>query len=266
MYDPQDTNDRLLLGLKGTISEFELVTMRNRLERGRLHKARRGELFQHVPLGYVKVAPDSVDLDPDEQVRDVIRLVFDKYEEIGSVWGVFHYLARNNIRLGIRPFHGPNRGNLEWRRPTMVSVRQILVHPMYAGAYAFGRRPHERVRTATGSARRPGKWVPMERWKVLKHDCLPAYITWERYLANQERMRQHRWGPGFKGSPRNGPALLAGIWWIRSSCTSSATANMRVSRFAGKVSPGGTRSSVPSGPTSSSATWTSSWTGSRRPR
>lgn len=211
VYDPQDSNDRLLLGLKGTISEFELVTMRNRLERGRLHKARRGELFHHVPLGYVKLSPDRVDLDPDEQVRDVIRLVFDKYDEIGSVWGVFHYLVRNNIRLGIRPFHGPNRGNLEWRRPTMVSVRQILVHPMYAGAYAFGRRPHERVRTAAGMRTRPGKWVPMERWKVLKRDCLPAYITWERYLANQERMRQRRWGPSSKGSPRNGPALLAGI-------------------------------------------------------
>ncbi len=211
VYDPQDSNDRLLLGLKGTISEFELVTMRNRLERGWSHKARRGELFHHVPLGYVKLSPDRVALDPDEQVRDVIRLVFDKYDEIGSAWGVFHYLVRNNIRLGIRPFHGPNRSNLEWRRPTMVSVRQILVHPMYAGAYAFGRRPHERVRTDAGKRTRPGKWVPMERWKVLKHDCLPAYITWERYLANQERMREHGWGPGSKGNPRNGPALLAGI-------------------------------------------------------
>ncbi len=76
------------------------------MERGRLHKARRGELFHHVPLGYVKLSPDRVDLDPDEQVRDVIRLVFDKYDEIGSVWGVFHYLVRNNIRLGIRPFQG----------------------------------------------------------------------------------------------------------------------------------------------------------------
>ena len=117
VYDPQDTNDRLLLGLKGTISEFELVTMRNRLERGRLHKAQRGELFHRVPTGYVKLSPDRVEMDPDEQVREVIRLIFDKYDEIGTVWGVFHYLVRNNIRLGFRPFHGPNRGNLEWRRP-----------------------------------------------------------------------------------------------------------------------------------------------------
>ena len=120
VYDPQDTNDRLLLGLKGTISEFELVTMRNRLERGRLHKAQRGELFYRVPTGYVKLSTDRVEMDPDEQVREVIRLIFDKYDEIGSAWGVFHYLIRNNIRLGFRPFHGPNRGNLEWRRPVLI--------------------------------------------------------------------------------------------------------------------------------------------------
>jgi hypothetical protein len=211
VYEPRDSNDRLLLGLKGTISEFELVTMRNRLERGRLNKAQRGELFQHVPWGYVKVSPEQVEMDPDEQVRDVIRLIFDKYDEIGSVWGVFHYLVRNHIRLGIRPFQGPNRGNLEWRRATMTSVRQLLQHPMYAGAYAYGRRSRLRVRTATGERTRQGNWLPMEQWKVLKRDCLPAYITWERYLANQECVRQHRSTPGTKGSPRNGSGLLTGL-------------------------------------------------------
>ena len=150
-------------------------------------------------------------MDPDEQVREVIRLIFDKYDEIGTVWGVFHYLVRNNIRLGIRPFHGPNRGNLEWRRPTMLTVRQVLRHPMYAGAYAYGRRPHQRVRTATGERTSAGNWVPMEQWKVLKRDCLPAYITWERYLANQECSAPASLGPGSKGSPRDGSALLAGI-------------------------------------------------------
>ena len=211
VYDPQDTNDRLLLGLKGTISEFELVTMRNRLERGRLHKAQRGELFHRVPTGYIKLSSDRVEMDPDEQVREVIRLIFDKYDEIGTAWGVFHYLIRNNIRLGFRPFHGPNRGNLEWRRPVLLTVFQILRHPIYAGAYAYGRRPHNRVRTATGERTSAGNWIPMEQWKVLKRDCLPAYITWERYLANQESLHQHRSGPGSKGSPRDGSALLTGL-------------------------------------------------------
>ncbi len=211
IYDPRDSNDRLLLGLKGTISEFELVTMRNRLERGRLHKAQRGELFHRVPTGYIKLSTERVEMDPDEQVRQVIGLIFDKYDEIGTVWGVFHYLVRNNIRLGIRPYHGPNRGNLEWRRPTMLTVHHILRHPMYAGAYAYGRRPHKRVRTATGERTSAGNWVPMEQWKVLKRDCLPAYITWERYLANQERLSQHRSLPGSKGTPRKGAALLTGL-------------------------------------------------------
>lgn len=211
VYDPQDTNDRLLLGLKGTISEFELVTMRNRLERGRLHKAQRGELFHRVPTGYVKLSTERVEMDPDEQVREVIRLIFDKSDEIGTAWGVFHYLIRNNIRLGFRPFHGPNRGNLEWRRPVLLTIFQILRHPIYAGAYTYGRRPHQRVRTATGERTSAGNWVPMEQWKVLKRDCLPAYITWDRYMANQESLHQHRSGPGCKGSPRDGSALLTGL-------------------------------------------------------
>jgi DNA invertase Pin-like site-specific DNA recombinase len=211
IYDPRDTNDRLLLGLKGTISEFELVTMRNRLEGGRLNKAQRGELFHQVPTGYVKLSAERVEMDPDEQVREVICLIFDKYDEIGTAWGVFQYLARNNIKLGFRPFQGPNRGNLEWRRPVLPTIVQILRHPIYAGAYAYGRRPHQRVRTATGERTSAGNWVPMEQWKVLKRDCLPAYITWERYLANRESLRQHRSGPGSKGSPREGSALLTGI-------------------------------------------------------
>jgi DNA invertase Pin-like site-specific DNA recombinase len=211
VYDPQDTNDRLLLGLKGTISEFELVTMRNRLERGRLHKAQRGELFHRVPTGYVKLSTERVEMDPDEQVREVIRMIFDKYAEIGTAWGVFHYLVRNNIKLGFRPYHGPNRGNLEWRRPVLLTVFQILRHPIYAGAYTYGRRPHKRVRTATGERTSAGNWVPMEQWKVLKRDCLPAYITWDRYMVNQESLHQHRSGPGCKGSPREGSALLTGL-------------------------------------------------------
>jgi DNA invertase Pin-like site-specific DNA recombinase len=231
VYDPQDTNDRLLLGLKGTISEFELVTMRNRLERGRLHKAQRGELFHRVPTGYIKLSTERVEMDPDEQVREVIRLIFDKYDEIGTAWGVFHYLIRNNIRLGFHPFHGANRGNLEWRRPVLLTVFQILRHPIYAGAYSYGRRPHKRVRTTTGERIGAGNWVPMDQWKVLKLDCLPAYITWDRYLANQESLRQHRSGPGYKGSPRDGSALLTGLI-VCGNCGRCLQASYRTQRRA----------------------------------
>ena len=187
VYDPQDTNDRLLLGLKGTISEFELVTMRNRLERGRLHKAQRGELFHRVPTGYVKISTERVELDPDEQVREVVQLIFDKYDEYRSAWGVFHYLIRNNVRIGFRPFHGPNRGNLEWRRPVLLTVFQILRHPIYAGAYSYGRRPHKRVRSATGDRTIAGNWVPMDQWKVLDPRS-PAGIHYLGPLPGESRI------------------------------------------------------------------------------
>lgn len=206
VYDPHDSNDRLLLGLKGTISEFELVTMRNRLERGRLNKAQRGALFHRVPTGYVKVSVDRVDLDPDEQVRAVIRLIFDKYDELGSVRSVLDYLQRHDIRLGIRPATGPRRGQLEWRRPCLPTLHQVLRHPIYAGAYVHGRRKRTQV---AGRAKTSVQVLPMSQWQVLKRDFLPAYITWERYLANLERLRQRRTSAA--GTPRSGVALLTGL-------------------------------------------------------
>ncbi len=135
VYDPNDSNDRLLLGLKGTMSEYEQFTMRNRLDRGRIHKAERGELFPNVPLGYVKLPTGGVALDPDEQARSVVQLIFDKFDELGTLWGLFHYLVRHDIRLGIRPQHGPRRGQLDWRRPSLPTLRDVLRNPIYAGAY-----------------------------------------------------------------------------------------------------------------------------------
>src|SRR5262249_6686744 len=135
-----DPNDRLLLGLKGIMSEMELHIMRNRLERGRDYKAQRGELFFSVPVGYVRVPAGGVELDPDEQAREVIRVIFDKFDELGTVYGVFHWLIRNDIRLPIRPQSGAKKGQLEWRRPTICTLAKVVTHPIYAGAYSFGRQ------------------------------------------------------------------------------------------------------------------------------
>jgi DNA invertase Pin-like site-specific DNA recombinase len=209
VYDPHDPNDRLLLGLKGTISEFELVTMRNRLERGRLNKAQRGALFHRVPTGYVKLSSDQIDRDPDEQVQAVVRLIFDKYDELGTVRGVFRYLLDHHIRLGLRSFAGPRPGQLEWRRPRLPTLYALLHHPIYAGAYAYGRR--ERGGPRAGGGPTPVRWRPMTEWTVLQRDCLPAYITWERYLANQERLRQQQNSAASPGAPRSGAALLVGL-------------------------------------------------------
>ena len=125
VYDPSDPNDRLLLGLKGTMSEVELHTMRNRLERGKLNKAKRGEYFIHAPIGFVKDENGQLILDPDEQVRDVVYLVFDKYKELGSYHAVFRYMREHDIKFGVRPFHGPNRGKLIWRTADLGRVAAI---------------------------------------------------------------------------------------------------------------------------------------------
>jgi DNA invertase Pin-like site-specific DNA recombinase len=208
VYDPHDPNDRLVLGLKGTMSEFELCTMRNRLERGRLHKATRGELFYKVPCGYFKLPSGGVTLDPDEQVCTVVQLVFSKFDELGSVYGVHRYLIRNGIRLGMRAHDRTRRGQLEWRRPSLATLTHMFHNPMYAGAYAYGRRSSARKLQASGQCTSQEHWVPMSEWKVLQRDRVPSYITWDRYLANQEKLHQNRSLFDTAGTPRNGAALL----------------------------------------------------------
>lgn len=211
IYDPTDPNDRLLLGLKGTMSTLELHTMRNRLEKGKLFKAQRGELFLDLPSGYVKLPTGGIALDPDEQVRAVVQMIFEKFTELGSVRAVFRYMLLHGICLGIRPHDGPNRSQLEWRRPCTTTLYGILHHPYYAGAYAYGRNPvdpKQKHLACSGTGRR---WVPMEQWKVLKRDSVPAYITWEQYLQNQEQLRRNGSGWEKPGTPRQGEALLGGL-------------------------------------------------------
>jgi DNA invertase Pin-like site-specific DNA recombinase len=145
VYDGNDPNDRLLLGLKGIMSEMELHIMRNRLERGRDNKARRGELFHGVPMGYVILPTGELDFDPDGQARAVVQLVFDKFEELGSIYGVFYWLLQNDIQMPVRARTGAKKGQLDWRRPSIPTLAQMLRHPIYAGAYAYGRRPTDRT-------------------------------------------------------------------------------------------------------------------------
>lgn len=200
LYDANDSNDRLLLGMKGAMSEFELVTLRNRMERGRENKARRGELILLVPIGYQKLpVTGEVIPEPDEQARSVIHLVFEKFRELGTAWKVFRYLIEHDIELGYRCQRGANRGQLDWRRADLVRILRILKHPIYAGAYAYGMHtPGNSFRAA-------------EDMKVLIHDRFPAYITWEEYAKNQKRLQQNRSLPSTPGSPRSGNGLLAGI-------------------------------------------------------
>jgi DNA invertase Pin-like site-specific DNA recombinase len=211
VYDLADYNDRLLLGLKGTMSEAELHVMRSRLDQGRLHKAARGELFTRLPVGYVLLPDGDVAFDPDEQVRAVIRLVFEKMTELGSARAVLRYLLRQQIRLPQRPHNGPHVPPLQWCPPTADRVYRILKNPTYAGTYAYGRRTSDPKRKRPDQAGYRLVALPLERWDVLLRDRLPAYLSWEQYLANRERLRQNvaRWDRS--GAPRQGAALLSGL-------------------------------------------------------
>src|SRR4051794_2642118 len=211
VYDALDGNDRLLLGMKSAMSEYELITMRNRLLRGSRNKAERGELFLAVPLGYLKTPAGEVIQEPDEQARGMIRLIFEKFEELGSAYAVFRYLVVNDLRLGFRRHRGGRIGELEWRPPSPGRVLSILRHPIYAGAYAYGMHRAGAKDPATGRTA-GGEWfVPPDEVAVLLQDRLPAYISWDRYLSNQERLKQNRSLLESRGVPKRGEALLQGL-------------------------------------------------------
>jgi hypothetical protein len=193
------------------MSEVELHTMRQRLERGRLHKAQRGAMFHGVPMGYVLLATGDVAKEPDGQAQAVITLLFAQFDHLGSLSGLFHYLVRHQIWLPIRARTGPQKGQLPWRRPSLATLAPVLHHPMYAGAYAYGRRPIGPPRAYAGRPARSRKWVPMDQWAVFIQDQLPAYITWEPYLQNQEQLKKNQSAPDTMGAPREGVALLAGL-------------------------------------------------------
>jgi Recombinase zinc beta ribbon domain/Recombinase len=178
---------------------------------GRVAKARRGELAVPLPAGLVRRPSGEVTLDPDEQVRAVVRLVFGLFERLGTVGAVLGFLADNHIQLGIRQREGPERGELTWRRPSRASVTSMLHNPAYAGIYAYGRstldpRRRQPGRPCTGRVR-----VGQDGWLVYLPGVLPAYISIEQYERNMARMDANRSRAQSLGAVRDGPALLAGL-------------------------------------------------------
>jgi DNA invertase Pin-like site-specific DNA recombinase len=211
IYDPALYNDRLLLGLKGTLSEAELHILKQRMLEGRLHKARRGALQTPVPTGYVRRPSGEVTFDPDEQVQHVVRLIFRKFDEFGTLNAVLQYLVRHDIQLGIRLRSGLGKGDLVWRRPSRMTLQNLLKNPIYAGAYAYGRRQVDRRKQQAGRRGTGRVVVAPSEWVVLLHDHLPAYITWTQYEHNLARLQANRARADAIGAPRQGPSLLAGL-------------------------------------------------------
>jgi DNA invertase Pin-like site-specific DNA recombinase len=211
LYDPTDCHERLLLGRKGILSEAELHFLRVRMHAGRLTKARRGELFNHASIGSVRAPGRGLALDPAEQAQAVVRLVFDQFDRHGSLHGLLRYLVHHGIRLPVRPHFGPNRGHWEWQRPCRETLLNLLPHPVSAGSYRPGHRALDPRRKVPG---RPGTGRTIhqpEDGVVLLADRCPAYITPERFGANQERRTANRARAAAAGAVRQGPSLFGGI-------------------------------------------------------
>jgi DNA invertase Pin-like site-specific DNA recombinase len=206
LYDPNQFNDRLILGLRGTMSEAELHFLRVRLEGGKLNKARRGELRTPLPAGLVYDADGRIALDPDLQVRQAIHDVFRRFQRAQSAWQVVRQLREAGHRLPVRLRTGPRAGDMAWVEATLSRVLSILKNPRYAGMYFYGR-----TRQRKGV---PGGTLPPEQWKVRLPEAHPGYITWEQYENNRRLLGANDRGARSltaRTPPREGPALLQGI-------------------------------------------------------
>ena len=208
VYDPCDFNDRLLMGLKGAMSEAELHMLRARLQGGLMNQARRGELRIPLPVGLVYDPLNRVVLDPDSQIRNSIKLLFATFSRTGSATATAKYFRAEGIQFPSRPKFGPHKGTLCWQPLVVSRVLNVLHNPRYAGAYAFGRS--RRQRTSGGIMI---KRMKPKDWQVLIHDAHPGYIDWARYEVNQQQLLENARAYGIhrRCAPREGPALLQGL-------------------------------------------------------
>jgi|JI10StandDraft_1071094.scaffolds.fasta_scaffold80620_2 DNA invertase Pin-like site-specific DNA recombinase len=213
IYDPRQSNDRLLLGLKGSMSEFELTLLRQRAQEARLQKAQRGELRLLLPVGFEWTRDGRIVLDPDLRVQQTLHLIFRTYTERGSVRKVLTYFLENGLLVPSAQRGSYPGERILWKRATYGAMESVLTNPVYAGAYAFG-KTENLTRVVEGRARSSaGLRKPRERWKVLLPEHHPGYISWPQYLRNQEVMKEnaHRCRPQERKAGRGGGALLSGM-------------------------------------------------------
>lgn len=211
IYNPCLPNDRLLLGMKGTLSEFELGVLRARLVESIWAKARRGELRIAVPIGFVWDRDAGISFDPDRRIQEVIRLVFGKFQELASARQVLLWMRGEQIHFP-RPSDGKRSIAFDWRLVRYRNVISLLKNPFYAGAYAYG-KSENRTEVIDGRARKSyGHAKPIEQWDVLLKNHHEGYICWEQFERNQEQLTRNAYGKaGGTKSGRGGRALLAGL-------------------------------------------------------
>lgn len=210
VYDPAHFNDRLVLGLKGTMSEAELHLLRARLRGGLLNKARRGDLRTTIPVGFVFDPAGRVVLDPDAQVQATLRLFFETFQRVGSCFSTVRAFRAQQIPFPRRVRSGPAQGELQWRPLTYTTALCVLHNPRFAGAFAYGGAHTRTLRESRAAAPARGD----TRWAILHRDAHAGYLSWDEFEQNQRRLREcsaafRRDHP--RGPAREGPALLQGI-------------------------------------------------------
>ena len=210
IYDPNHFNDRLLLGLKGTMSEAELHVLRGRLLGGILTKAKRGELRTPLPVGFVYNSAGEVILDPDKQIQQSIHLFYKTFLRIGSASGTVKHFRKNGLKFPRKLHKGPNKGEILWGNLVLSRALQTLHNPRYAGAFFFGRTVNRKL--VDGTIKR--EKLPRDQWHTLLKDMHEGYISWEEYEENLRILRENAQANGEdrkKSPPREGPALLQGL-------------------------------------------------------
>src|SRR6266446_6612602 len=214
-YDPADFNDQLLLGLKGTMSQAELHFIRARLQGGKRNKARRGELRFVLPVGYVYgEEPGSVLIDPDQEVRSAVELIFELFRQTGSAYGVVRHFTQHQLRFPKRSYGGVWNGKLLWGNLKHSRVLALLNNPSYAGAYVFGRFRSSKSLSADGQIQSRIHEQPIDSWTVLIQNHHRAYISWQEYLENQQILWQNQTNKPeqlLANIAREGRALLQGL-------------------------------------------------------
>jgi DNA invertase Pin-like site-specific DNA recombinase len=200
VYAPRLSNDRLLLGLKGSLNEYELDLLRQRSVEARREKARRGELLQAAPIGYIKTEDQRLEKDPDLRVQQAILLVFRKFMELGTVRQTLMWFPEHGLQVPTRNA----RGETFWKRPVYRSMHRMLTSPIYGGAYTYGKTEH----LVRGKPRHLCRRKPREQWLALIPGAHEGYVSWEEFERIAGAIRENTQGAG---AVKNGPALLTGL-------------------------------------------------------
>jgi DNA invertase Pin-like site-specific DNA recombinase/uncharacterized protein YndB with AHSA1/START domain len=213
VYDPREPNDRLLLGVKGTLSEAELFTLRTRLYEGRWNKARKGQLGRSLPTGYIKDTEGKWVKDPDVQVQERLTYIFALFRKLGVARRVLCTLRQEKLRIPARIWGGPRHGQLDWKQPTLGAVMRILRNPSYAGAYVYGQWGYDSSRRYAKTGKARPRLRDRSEWTVSLAGHHEGYLSWEEFLENDRHLRQNWFRGMTRGAPREGHALLQGIAW-----------------------------------------------------